>query len=234
MKYPDDVINKVGCGDCLDVMKKFPDKSVDWIITDPPYEEKIGKQGFTNSKTPMDHGGLAKRTLYRTHDLSWDNFTPTKEYFDEMIRISKNQIIFGGNFFTQFLPPSRCWIVWDKKVLEKYSNDYADCELVWTSLNKPIRIVRFIWHGMIQQDMKHKEKRLHPTQKPVGMLVELITKMKITNQLIFDPFIGVGSVALASIKTGNRFIGIDISEDYCNIARQRILGLENLNDKDNR
>lgn len=215
-------MNIIICDDCLKVMQSFPDKSIDLLITDPPYGEKIGKQGFTNSKHPMDHGGLAKRTLYRTHDLTWDNFTPTQEYFDEMIRISKNQIIFGGNFFTPFLPPSRGWIVWDKKVLEKFSNDFADCELAWTSFNKPIRAIRWIWHGMIQQDMKNKEKRFHPTQKPVGMLVKIIEKYAQPNDIIFDPFVGVGSVPLAAIKTGHKYVGIDISPEYCEIAKQRI------------
>lgn len=222
MEYPKDFVNQIICGDCLEIMKTIPDKAIDLVFTDPPYGEKIGKMGFTNSKDPMDHGGLAKRTLYRTHNLSWDKFTPTKEYFDEMIRVSKNQIIFGGNFFTAFLPSTRGWIVWDKKVLDKYSNDYADCEMAWTSFNKPSRVIRFIWHGMIQQDMKHKEKRLHPTQKPVGMLVKILERMNIRANIILDPFVGVGSVALASIKTGNIFIGIDISLEYCKIARQRI------------
>jgi len=224
--FPDDFVDKIICFDCLKVMKYIPDKAIDLVITDPPYGEKIGKQGFTNSKHPMDHGGLAKRTLYKSHDLSWDNFTPTQEYFDEIIRISKNQIIFGGNFFTKFLFPSRGWIVWDKKVLDKYSNDFADCELVWTSFQKPIRIIRWLWHGMIQQDMKNKEKRFHPTQKPVGMLIKILEKYAKEGDIICDPFVGAGSVALASIKTGHHFIGIDNNLKYVTIARKRIVDME--------
>lgn len=223
MNYPDDFINKIICNDSFQLLKKLPDKCIDWIITDPPYGEKIGKMGFTNSKHPMDHGGLAKRTLYKSHNNSWDNDIPTKEHFDEIFRVSKNQIIFGGNFFVEFLPVSRGWIIWDKKTQDKYNNDFGDCELAYTSLDKPPKIVRWLWHGMIQQDMKNKEKRYHPTQKPVGMLVKLIERIKITQSIILDPFCGVGSVPLACIQTNNKYIGIELDKNYCEIANKRII-----------
>jgi len=222
MNYLDEIKNKILCADSLSVMKQLPDKCIDWIITDPPYGENIGKMGFTNSKHPMDHGGLAKRTLYKNHNTSWDEFIPSKEYFDEMFRISKNQIIFGGNFFLEHLPITRCWIIWDKKVEDKYTNDFGDCELAWCSLNKPPKIIRWLWHGMIQQDMKHKEKRYHPTQKPVGMLVKLMNRLKISNSLILDPFSGVGSVALASMQINNEYICIEALQEYCEIAKKRV------------
>ena len=212
-----DIINKVHCADCLGFMKTLPDNSVDLVLTDPPYGIDIGKMSFTNSII----GGVAKRNNYKGIS-DWDKFTPSKEYFDEMIRISKKQVIFGGNYFADKLPPSGQWVVWDKRVEDKYSNDFADCELAWTSENKPSRIIRFLWSGMMQGDMKNKEVRFHPTQKPLFVIKKIIDMFSEENDTILDPFLGSGTTAIACKNLHRNFIGIEISEKYCKIARDRL------------
>lgn len=211
--------NKVICGDCLQIMKDIPDKSIDLCLTDPPYGINIGKMGFTTSGNIQV--GKAKRNDYRGL-CDWDKFTPTKKHFNEIIRISKNQIIFGGNYFTDKLPVSGCWIVWDKKVEEKYSNDFADCEMAWTSFSKPSRIIRFLWSGMLQGNMKDKEIRFHPTQKPQEVIKRILSIYSNENDLILDPFLGSGTTTAACQELNRNFIGIEISEKYCEIARNRL------------
>ena len=210
-------INKVYCGDCLDIMKEIPDKSIDLVLTDPPYGIDIGKMNFTNS---VD-GGVAKRNDYKGK-ADWDKETPTKEYFEQIFRISKNQIIFGGNYFTDKLSSSGCWIIWDKRVEDKYSNDFADCEMAWTSFKKPSRIIRYLWSGMLQGNMQAKEKRQHPTQKPTEVIRKILNDFSEPNQTILDPFLGSGTTAIACQELHRNFIGIEISPEYCKIAEDRL------------
>lgn len=162
-------LNQIIHGDCLEVMRGFPDKSIDLVLTDPPYGIDIGSMNFTNSTI----GGVAKRKDYKGM-ADWDKFSPSKEYFNEILRVGKKVVIFGGQYFTDKLPQSNCWVVWDKRVDEKYNNDFADCELVWTSESKPSRVIRYLWSGMMQGDMKNKEERLHPTQKPIPVISQLL------------------------------------------------------------
>lgn len=140
-------------GDSLESMKNLPDKSIDLIITDPPYGKKAckGTNGF----------GLAKNRKYKG---GWDSKIPEKPYFDEMFRIAKNVIIFGGNYFSQHLPPSNCWIFWDKKGDIAFKNPFADGELIYTSFTKPVKKIVFRQQGFITDS---KDERFHPTQKTV-------------------------------------------------------------------
>ena len=146
--------------DCMELMKNTPDKYYDLCIVDPPYG--IGECGDKN----VSRGKLAKAKNYKAfagNDIS----APDKEYFNELIRISKNQIIFGANHFISKIPfDSSCWIVWDKN---NGSTDFADCELAWTSFNTAVRSFKYTWNGMLQENMKNKEARIHPTQKPVQL-----------------------------------------------------------------
>ena len=148
-----------------------------------------------------------------------DTRIPSKEVFEEMIRVSKNQIIFGGNYFTKHLPPSSCWVVWDKDNAESF---FADCELAWTSFNTAVRKVKWKWFGMLQEDMKHKEYRYHPTQKPVPVMRWILENYSEPNQIILDPFLGSGTTAIACKMLGRKYIGIEISPEYCKIARRRV------------
>lgn len=143
--------------DCMTFMRTLPDKAFDLAICDPPYG--IGEDGLKNHS----RGCIAKSREYTPKD--WDKSAPDKAVFDEIIRVSRNQIIFGANHFIDRIPyPSSCWIVWDK---ENGATDFADCELAWTSFPTAVRKFAFRWQGMLQGDMKHKEERIHPTQKPI-------------------------------------------------------------------
>lgn len=204
-------LDTVYLGDCLEVMKDIPDKSIDLVLTDPPYG--IGECGAKNHS----RGGIAKSKKYTPKD--WDFEKPTSIIFDELRRISKNQIIFGGNYFADMLPASSCWLVWDK---DNGDTDFADCELCWTSFKSAVRKFKFRWNGMLQEDMKHKEVREHPTQKPVKLIEQIINKYSDEGMTIFDPFLGSGTTAVACINTGRNFIGIEKDEEYFNIAQKRV------------
>lgn len=152
--------------DCMEYMAQFPDKFFDLAVVDPPYGMgEDGKKNHSRSK-------LAKAKEYTPKD--WDRKAPDIAYFNELIRVSKNQIIWGANHFISRIPyDSSCWIVWDKL---NGNNDFADCELAWTSFNKAVRRFAFQWAGMLQGDMKHKEVRIHPTQKPRALYAWIFEK----------------------------------------------------------
>jgi site-specific DNA-methyltransferase (adenine-specific) len=149
----------------------------------------------------------------------WDNKIPDKIYFNEIFRISKNQIIFGGNYFTEYLKNSSCWLVWDKN---NGKTDFADCELLYTSFKSAIRKYTYTWQGMLQENMKHKQKRVHPTEKPILLLIKIINDYTKHNDIILDPFAGSGTTAVACIKTGRRYICIEKEKKYVNIIHKRI------------
>ena len=203
-------INYVKVIDCLLEMKKFPDKCVDVIITDPPYG--IGES---------THRASSRSKLAKTKDygsFEWDRKI-SKDYFNEMLRVSKNQIIFGGNYYANWLPPSSCWIVWDK---DNGSSNFADCELAWTSFNSAVRKFKWRWNGMIQEDMKNKEVRVHPTQKPLPLMKWLVSNYSKENDVVLDPFMGSGSTLVAAKHLNRRFIGFDINKQYVSNALERL------------
>jgi DNA modification methylase len=203
-------------GDSLEIMRSLRDLSVDAIITDPPYGQKAGKLGAlrgTKSST-----SIAKRTDYG--NFIWDNERPARECFEHIRRLARVQVIFGGNFFADLLPPSRCWVCWDKG----RRKDFADCELIWTNLDKPARVLNWHYDGCMMASRQYN-KRVHPTQKPVQVMQWLIEKYTNPGDLILDPFCGSGSTLVAAQLSGRRWVGIDLSEEYCAIARERIAAL---------
>ena len=206
-------------GDCMEFMKEIPDHSIDVILTDPPYGENIAKMGFIKSGR-VKHG-KAYTNDWRGHG-EWDSEKLADDIISEIFRVSKNQIIFGGNFIADRLPASRCWLVWDKRKDEKYNNDFADCELAWTNFDKPSRIFHYLWSGMLQENMQNKEKRFHPTQKPIDLMKWVVENYTKENQIILDPFMGSGTTGIASLRMGRKFIGYEIDEKYFNIAKERI------------
>jgi site-specific DNA-methyltransferase (adenine-specific) len=202
---------KLILGDCLEEMKKIPDKSIDLVLTDPPY-------GINRDKQAMGRGGgIAKHIDYGKYD--WDNKIPDKVYFNEMMRISKNQVIFGGNYFVEYLKNSPCWIFWDKNNGE---TDFADGELAWTSFTTAVRKIKYTWSGMLQGNMKEKDFRQHPTQKPVSIMRWILEKYSQKGQSIIDPFMGSGTTGVACKELGRNFIGIEIEPKYFEIAQRRI------------
>jgi site-specific DNA-methyltransferase (adenine-specific) len=204
--------NSIICNDCLNIMKTIPNKSIDLILTDPPYGIKLEKR--RNSQR-----GKSKTKANKYDNFIWDNIKITKAYFDEMIRISKNQIIFGGNYFIEYLTNSSCWLVWDK---DNGNNCYADCELAWTSFNSAVRKFKFRWYGMLQEDMKNKQIREHPTEKPIKLLEQILLKYSKENDLICDPFAGSFTTAIACLNINRKYICIEKEENYFNIGKKRI------------
>lgn len=157
-------ISEVYNCDCLEYMKSLPDKYFDLCVADPPY-------GIKADVTQQERGGkkrgkaLCVSKIY--NKSNWDSQAPSVELFNEILRVSKYAIIFGANHFISKIPyDSSCWIVWDK---DNGCNGYADCELAWTNFSTAVRKFRHKWHGMLQENMKHKEERIHPTQKPVAL-----------------------------------------------------------------
>jgi len=210
-------LNRIYQGDCLPLMKEIPDKSIDLVITDPPYGigEAAGKNKNRSGPAFGKPGSWVDSKDYGT--LNWDNTPATNEQIKEIFRISKNQIIFGGNYFT--LPPSPCWIVWDK---DNGGNDFADCELAWTSFKSAVRKFTYKWNGMLQEDMNHKEERIHPTQKPVKLFEWIIKNYAKEGDVICDPFFGSGSCLVACVRMGHPFIGFEKEQSYFDAAQIRI------------
>jgi DNA modification methylase len=179
---------------------------LDAIVTDPPYG--IGE----NDRKVASRGKLATPKDYGSFD--WDK-SPPPAWVIEMLRgVSRYQIIFGGNYYT--LPPTSCWIVWDKK---NGTNDFADCELAWTNLPKAVRRVEWLWNGMIR---KGTEVREHPTQKPLGVMAFALDQLPADVQIVCDPFMGSGTTGVAAVHKGLQFIGIEKNEQYFDTACQRI------------
>ena len=201
--------------DCLKALKKMQDNEFDLAIVDPPYGIDIHKMNYTQSVK----GGVAKRKDYSSVG-DWDSSTPTDEYFKELFRVSKHQIIFGGNYFN--LPLTKSWLIWDKRTQDKYSNDFADCEMAWNSFNKPAKIFRWLWSGMMQQDMKNKEQRIHPTQKPVKLYEWLLMNYAKEGDKILDTHLGSGSIAIACHNLGYDLEGYELDKEYFDNAIKRL------------
>lgn len=203
-------INKIHLGDCLELIKDIPDKSIDLVLTDPPYGINIARNGKVGGEKCCAVTEYAKK--------NWDNKIPDKKYFDEIKRVSKNQIIFGGNYFIEYLSNSSCWIVWDKN----NTGNFADCELAWTNFKSAIRKYLWTWNGMLQQNMKFKDKRIHPTQKPVGLFEMILRDYSKENDLILDCFSGSGTTAIACHNLKRRFICIEKDYDYWKASCERL------------
>lgn len=203
-------------GDCLEVLRTMPDASVDAVVTDPPYGIKADrKQGARANK---QHGAAwaASKDYGAT---AWDDDRPSREAFGQMLRVGRHAVIFGGNYFTDRLPPSPSWIVWDK---DNGANNYADFELAWTSHKRAARKVRWRWHGMLQEPGHPKDVRQHPTQKPLGLMLWVIEHYTEPGDLVVDPYCGSGTTGVACVQLGRRFIGIEREAAYVEIARKRI------------
>ena len=199
--------------DCMQGMKEFPDKYFDLAIVDPPYG--IGESGGKNKS----RGKLAKPTDYKDY-IGNDSKPPNKDYFGELFRVSKNQIIWGANHFISKIPyDSSCWIVWDKV---NGNTDFADCELAWTSFDSAVRKFKYRWNGMLQENMKNKEIRIHPTQKPVALYEWLLNRYAKPNDIILDTHVGSASSLIACYNTNHKFVGFELDEYYYKVSKQRL------------
>lgn len=205
--------------DCRDVLPTLG--KVDAVVTDPPYGiGESSKKNATRGKASAIWGKASKGTAvayardYGEHD--WDHEPASPETIRAIRDCSKWQIIFGGNYF-EGLPPSSCWLVWDK---ENGTNAFADCELAWTNLDKPVRRIDWMWNGMLRRGGELREG--HPTQKPLEVMCWCIGHLPSDAATIVDPYMGSGTTGMAAISLGRKFIGIEIEERYFSIACRRI------------
>lgn len=207
----ENIINRIINADCLDILRRLPDKCVDLLLTDPPYGIKAdkGAKGFGISKD-----------LARKYSGDWDSQTPEQIIFDEMLRVSKKAIIFGGNYFTDKLPVSKCWIVWDKVGENKFDNPFADVELAWTNDSKVCKKITCIQQGFINEDKS--QPRIHPTQKPLKLFETILSDYSNENDLILDCFSGSGTTAVACHNLHRRFICIEKDPEYCRASCERL------------
>ena len=173
----------------------------DLLLTDPPY----GINAYGNGT--MGGGVLAKQSKFKPTE--WDKQPPEKWVLEMLISKTANQIIWGGNYFG--LPPSNCWLVWDK---DNGENNFADCELAWTSFQTAVRYFKWKWQGMLQEDMKNKEVRVHPTQKPLALMEWCIKNYSEERQTILDPYAGSGTTLVAAKRLGRFAIGIEREQSY--------------------
>jgi site-specific DNA-methyltransferase (adenine-specific) len=192
------MISEVFLGDCMDFMRDLPDNFADLALVDPPYG--IGEDG----------GKCRTRGSKKTNGKKgkWDNETPPAGYFNELFRVSKNQIIFGGNYFTDKLPVSRCWLYWQKEL----GGDFADGELLWTSFDEVLR-----------QYKKRSETfdRIHPTQKPVQLYKWLLKNYAKEGDKILDTHLGSQSSRIACYEGGFDFWGYELDKEYFDAGNKR-------------
>lgn len=208
----EEMINTVYNLDCMEGMKEFPDKHFELAIVDPPYG--IGENGSKNHTRSKNAKAKNYKSFYGD-----DLMPPPTSYFDELLRISNNQIVFGANhFISNIAIDSSCWVVWDKN---NGSNDFADCELAWTSFKSAVRIFKYTWCGMRQENMKSKEFRIHPTQKPIALYKWLLTNYAKPGDKILDTHVGSGSSRIACYDLGFDFIGYEIDKDYFEAQEKR-------------
>ncbi len=187
--------------DCVAGLRHYPDNYFDLAVVDPPYGINISKKGGFNKSNPHTK-------------KDWDSNIPPAEYWVELFRVSKNQIVWGGNYMTEFLPPSRCWIFWDKV---RSIDNYADGELAWTSFDRNTKKVVIQHDGVFTKD----GRSIHPTQKPVMLYEWIYMKFAKQGDLILDTHVGSGSSRIAADKAGLNFVGFEIDEEYFNTANKR-------------
>jgi site-specific DNA-methyltransferase (adenine-specific) len=196
---------KIYNGDCMELMKDMKENEFDLAIVDPPY-------GIN-----MDNNA-GKSTKYKKSN--WDNKPPNFRYFEELLRLSNNQIIWGANHFIETLNKnSSCWLVWDKRENIIPKRTYADAELAWASFNSPVRVFRHYWDGFLQ---KQKETRIHVTQKPVALYKWLLQNYAKEGNTILDTHLGSGSIAIACWDLGFDLTAFEIDKEYFDKACERI------------
>jgi len=202
-------------GDSLQALKGYGENHFDWAIVDPPYGIGYDVACAKNNGKKFGGNTKAKRNTY--HSSGWDNQIPDAVYFSELKRVSKNQIIWGWNYFVAHLNDCPSYIVWNKKT----NGNFADCESAWCSKREPARVFEYLWNGMLQQNMKDKEVRIHPTQKPVALYEWLLETYTSEGDLILDTHLGSGSIAIACHQMKRKLIAYEIDIKYYEKACKR-------------
>lgn len=185
--------------DCMDGMREFPDKYFDLAIVDPPYGISITGMHMGRRK----NGG-------RDKSKRWDDSPPSEDYFKELFRVSKNQVIWGGNYFN--LPPTRCFLIWDKGE-SMYGRSFSECEFAWTSLDK---------RAKIKKVYPKQPNRIHPTQKPIEIYDWVIQECAKPGDKILDTHVGSASSLISCEKSRLKYVGFEIDQDYYRESKKRL------------
>jgi site-specific DNA-methyltransferase (adenine-specific) len=189
--------------DCVEGLKRFSDNHFDLAIVDPPY----GIDWMQQIQNPN-----TKANWKQYENKEWDKQTPTDEYWEQLFRVSKNQIVWGGNYMTDKLYPSSCWLIWDK--MQEFSG--AVFEMAWTSFKSPAKAFR-----MSRVEAYANQNKIHPTQKPVRLYDWILNNYASEGNLILDTHIGSGSSRIACNKGGFNFTGFEIDKDYYEAQEKR-------------
>ena len=199
--------------DCLAVLPTLG--VVDAVVTDPPYGlNEAAKTDKARDRASTKTRLGTKQPFKEFGTSNWDKEPANDWHIAAMRRSSAHQIIFGGNHME--LPPATCWLIWDKE----NSGDFADAEMAWTNLPKAVRLIRYMWNGMIRRE--RDVEREHPTQKPIEVMRWCISHLPDDVETICDPFMGSGTTGVAAITLGKKFIGIEIDKRYFDVACRRI------------
>ena len=191
--------------DCVEVMKRYPNNYFDVAIVDPPYSENFNTDACANNK--------AKKGKYDIETLN--GYKPTGEYWEELFRVSKHQIIWGANWYGKYFGVGGiCWF-------KDNTGNYSPCEYAYQSFNNHIHHYQYRWNGMLQQNMKDKEERIHPTQKPIALYEWTMLKFLDKGAKILDTHLGSGSSRIAADKLGFDFVGCELSEIHFNNQQKR-------------
>lgn len=209
--------HRLMCGDAtsIDAIQKLTEyQAPDFVFTDPPYGVAVVKDGMVGAEF-----GVAKKGNYKP--IIGDETTDTAiEAYNACVTIgAKKIVLWGGNYFSDKLPPSSCWLVWDKRGDSGIVNTFADCELAWTNMTSPARVHKQLWIGMIREG--ERDKRVHPTQKPVALCEWGISNYTDKNASVLDLFLGSGSTLMACEKTSRKCFGMEMSPDYCDVIIKR-------------
>jgi len=209
----DKYLNKIICGDSLKILKELPDNSVDLVLTDPPYGINYDNKDL-NRQSPENFGKI-------------ENDNGEIDYLNlitEFQRISKMVIVFGAINFMQDLPYKGIWICWDKRTKIEADKVFGSpFELAWCNkISGYDKIYRIMHGGVINADRKELKKRVHPTQKPVELMKRIIEDFSKEDDIVLDPFLGSGTTAVACKQLGRNYIGIELSKEYCSIAKKRL------------
>ena len=203
--------------DCMIGMKEYPDKYFDLAIVDPPYG--IGADLRNQEHTRFIDSDKWKNAIPKINFLikKWDGKPPDKEYFNELRRVSKNQIIWGANHFISKMPyDSPGWIVWDK---DNGESDNSDCELAYSSFDRGVRLIKLLWNGFQRCE---QIDRIHPSQKPLKLYKWLLTKYAKPNDKILDTHVGSASSLIACEDMGFEYVGFELDKDYYEAAQKRL------------
>lgn len=207
--------------DCMDGMKEFPDGYFDLAIVDPPYFSGPERRGFYGKKISP----IGVQRIYEKSEC-WQ--VPDEDYFKELFRVSKEQIIWGCNYFEYPFRPGR--IVWDKC---NGNSDFSDCEIAYRSIHDSVRLFSYMWRGMfqgksisegtVQQGNKSlNEKRIHPTQKPVALYEWLLNRYAKPGDIILDTHVGSASSLIACYRTNHPYVGFELDKHYYDLSKKRL------------